>query len=335
MSSTDDLSSRPHSPSMSSSDESYSKTTENEEGTDSPLPPPNQMLRIANPLQWLYPGDIQVDPTVQLSPMELAHLKEFDISSTTESHAPSTVPGGTKGESCNSFEYLNDRDRYPKSPFEREIQRLLESSNKAAIKEVVTNGNKTTSGSSSGGSVKGETGEANHEKIGVQKINNQSILMCGLDAIREIARKNPSDSSQMQTSDTESCEIINDIRRNMVTSTKTDQLRSPNEPYFQRPPVSKSFIVRKESLKSAEGNADTDDNELMEDEIHQNYISDALKYGAGHQSMDSNPLESQSEWSDEELREEATGKIFSLHQVLDLDPTLALCHCKLYSKLFF
>lgn len=52
----------------------------------------------------------------------------------------------------------------------------------------------------------------------------------------------------------------------------------------------------------------------MEDEIHQNYISDALKYGAGHQSMDSNPMESQSEWtSDEEIREEATGKSTSLH----------------------
>lgn len=321
MSSTDDLSSRPHSPSMSSSDESYSKTTENEEGTDSPLPPQhttNQMLRITNPLQWLYPGDIQVDPTIspKLSPMELAHLKEFEISSTTESHAPSTVPGDrTKGESCNSFEYLNDQHRYPKSPFEREIQRLLETSNKAAIKEVVTNGNKT-SGSSSGGSVKETSDNNQQEKI--QKINNQSILMCGLDAIREIARKNPSDSSQMQTSDTESCEIINDLRRK-----NEQQQKSPNDPsYFitrqQQQPVSKSFIVRKESLKSAEGNADTDDNELLEDEIHQNYISDALKYGAGHQSMDSNPLESQSEWSDEELREEATGKIIFLSFFFEL-----------------
>lgn len=65
-----------------------------------------------------------------------------------------------------------------------------------------------------------------------------------------------------------------------------------------------------------------------------NYISDELKYGAGHsrdrdrdlshhshshhnnshsshhnhQSLDSNPVESQSEWSDDECREEATGK---------------------------
>lgn len=201
MSSTDDLSSRPHSPSMSSSDESYSKTTENEEGTDSPLPPPNQILRAANPLQWLYPGDIQVDLTSppKLSPMELSNLKEFEVSSTTESQAPSTVPN--KGESCNSFEYLNDRvpPPYAKSPFEREIQRLMkESRNAAATKDnanVIVNGNKT-SGSSSGGSSHGGADINSSEQK--PKLNNQSILVCGLEAIREIAKnKNPSESSQM------------------------------------------------------------------------------------------------------------------------------------------
>lgn len=39
-----------------------------------------------------------------------------------------------------------------------------------------------------------------------------------------------------------------------------------------------------------------------------NLINDELKYGAGHQSIDSNPVESQSEWSDDECREEAMGK---------------------------
>lgn len=42
-----------------------------------------------------------------------------------------------------------------------------------------------------------------------------------------------------------------------------------------------------------------------------NVINDELKYGAAHhnhQSMDSNPLESQSEWSDDDCREEATGR---------------------------
>lgn len=335
MSSTDDLSSRPHSPSMSSSDESYSKTTENEEGTDSPLPPPNQILRAQNPLQWLYPGDIQVDPTTspKLSPIELSNLKEFEISSTTESQAASTVPN--KGESCNSFEYLNDRG-YPISPFEREIQRLLESSNRANNGQThilntkdqsnagvqITNGNKTSGSSNSGSSNNGQssrenldTSSSNGDKP--KMMTNQSILMCGLEAIREITRnKNPSESSQMQTSDTESCEIINDLRKQQ-SSENSEKKLSPTaiaptaNDFFARQETNcglgKSFLVRKESLKSTE-NADTDDNELIEDEIHQNYISDALKYGAGHQSVDSNPIESQSEWSDDEIREEATGK---------------------------
>ncbi|XP_063703935.1 Ca(2+)/calmodulin-responsive adenylate cyclase isoform X3 [Culicoides brevitarsis] len=319
MSSTDDLSSRPHSPSMSSSDESYSKTTENDEGTDSPLPPPNQILRAQNPLQWLYPGDIQVDPTIspKLSPIEMSNLREFEISSTTESAAASTVPN--KGESCNSFEYLNDRG-YPKSPFEREIQRLLESSNRNSAhnnaQEVsvtqsgaqITNGNKTSGSSNSGGSSNnGQSRENLDAASDKPKITNQSILMCGLEAIREITRnKNPSESSQMQTSDTESCEIINDLRgvRNETNSNNVTAL-------------GKSFLVRKESLKSSEGGADTDDNELIEDDIHQNYISDALKYGAGHQSVNSNPVESQSEWSDDEIREEATGGAESTGYITD------------------
>lgn len=342
MSSTDDLSSRPHSPSMSSSDESYSKTTENEEGTDSPLPPPNQILRAQNPLQWLYPGDIQVDPTIspKLSPIELSNLKEFEISSTTESAAASTVPPN-KGESCNSFEYLNDRG-YPKSPFEREIQRLLESSNRAAVNSKdaapnhgvttslmnsggiasqITNGNKTSGSSNSGSNNSRENLDTSSSNGDKPKITNQSILMCGLEAIREITRnKNPSESSQMQTSDTESCEIINDLRMSSTKNSEHSDLKvSPNaaaatNDFFVRQETNagglgKSFLVRKESLKSTEGGADTDDNELIEDEIHQNYISDALKYGAGHQSVDSNPIESQSEWSDDEIREEATGRL--------------------------
>lgn len=46
------------------------------------------------------------------------------------------------------------------------------------------------------------------------------------------------------------------------------------------------------------------------DLLKANVINDELKYGAGHhnhQSMDSNHLESQSEWSDDDCREEATG----------------------------
>lgn len=106
LSSTDDLSSRPHSPSVSSSDESYSKTTEGEgDEENSPLPIHHLTKNHpSNPLQWLYPCDIQVDPTSpKLSPVDFSNLKVFETTSTTESQAPSTAPN--KGESCNSFEY--------------------------------------------------------------------------------------------------------------------------------------------------------------------------------------------------------------------------------------
>lgn len=117
-----------------------------------------------------------------------------------------------------------------------------------------------------------------------------------------------------QTSDTESCEIIHDHRLN------TEQTKLSNEQALKTSPVESdlgnrhtnylghSFLVRKESLKSSEPDGDIDDNEVVDD-IHQNYISDALKYGAGHHSIDSNPIESQSEWSDDEIREEATGEL--------------------------
>lgn len=87
------------------------------------------------------------------------------------------------------------------------------------------------------------------------------------------------------------------------------------------------------------------------DAVTRNYISDELKYGAGHnrvmavgqmgvgggdlshhshshhnnshsshhnhQSLDSNPVESQSEWSDDECREEATGGAESTGYITD------------------
>lgn len=80
-----------------------------------------------------------------------------------------------------------------------------------------------------------------------------------------------------QTSDTESCEILHENRNH-------------------RPSIS--------SQRKDFRNFDSDV-ELNDDG---NYINDELKYGAGHQSIDSNPVESQSEWSDDECREEATGK---------------------------
>lgn len=145
MSSTDDLSSRPRSPSMSSSDESYSKTTEGEGDEDSPrvTASSNHLNRNINPLQWLYPCDIQVDP---MSPIvDMTNMKDFEISSTTESQGQQTTTTQNKGDSCNSFEYqdringgvvgvglksvaLATSQSNSKSPFERELQRLLNES---------------------------------------------------------------------------------------------------------------------------------------------------------------------------------------------------------------
>lgn len=68
--------------------------------------------------------------------------------------------------------------------------------------------------------------------------------------------------------------------------------------------------------EDADGNGTNNDGEMGErrsrlktsDTMEANLINDELKYGAGHRSLDSNPVESQSEWSDDEGREEATGE---------------------------
>lgn len=62
---------------------------------------------------------------------------------------------------------------------------------------------------------------------------------------------------------------------------------------------------------SVEENDDDGDNEGMDksDIVNSKTINDILKYGA-HQSVDSNPIETQSEWSDEDEKDddEAKGK---------------------------
>lgn len=131
LSSTDDLSSRPRSPSVSSSDESYSKTTEGEgDEENSPRPLQQRPMLFAanaavgnpsstnnanNPMQWLYPCDIQVDLNSprQPSPNDFAQMKAaFDGTSTADESAATTAPSTApnKGESCKSFEY-HDKGR--------------------------------------------------------------------------------------------------------------------------------------------------------------------------------------------------------------------------------
>ncbi|XP_018792357.1 PREDICTED: Ca(2+)/calmodulin-responsive adenylate cyclase isoform X2 [Bactrocera latifrons] len=545
MSSTDDLSSRPHSPSMSSSDESYSKTTEGEADEDSPritaLSKHNhlqqqqqqQQRNGANPLQWLYPCDIQVDPTSPV--VDMSNLKDFEVSSTTESQGQQTNTTHNKGDSCNSFEYQDrvllaankkatsnggssngcgggngggstSASNSAKSPFERELQRLLNESTRARALAAATSssGGNITSASNSNSNPEGNTTSnsssrnnielsysASNSKLSStnglaiggsgsngnlsgsnsmsgnnnQKSLNTTILdeltspttgrqpskipistsfmiakhPVGLEAIKEITRnKNPSESSQMQTSDTESCEILHDncnrlnlnildaVNNQSSTSTGTNcrdslppqqQSKDHNHRHRQRP-RSKDFDQSRESLDQLAGGGeppqqqqqrhvrhhhhhhhhhhqrprvnhqtalsndterdDTEDNladeEFEDDEVghdvrkkrlaqvpmeqqhvnniggvvscyeddenehvldghgdygddmdeerhmEMNVINDELKYGAGHhnhQSMDSNPLESQSEWSDDDCREEATGGAESTGYITD------------------
>lgn len=88
------------------------------------------LLNRHHETDWLmrnaYP-QFDADGTSKLNSIDLAYLKDLDISSTTESQAPSTLPPNNKEvESCTSFEY--HKNGIINSPFQREIQRLLDSS---------------------------------------------------------------------------------------------------------------------------------------------------------------------------------------------------------------
>lgn len=431
MSSTDDLSSRPRSPSVSSSDESYSKTTEGEElDGHSPLPArtsyPNN---FNNPLQYLYPGDIQVDPTSppKLSPIDFANMKDFEVTTTAETKSSANP---NKGESCNSFEFhdkpsgamgatqpLQPPTNFPKSPFERELQRrLAESQSRPMLASAAGNGNNNLDHQSELPLMRRDSAE---------KIKNVNNLLLAkhpgtLEAIKEATRnKNPSESSHMQTSDTESCEIIHDYRsspsgggpgsmdrrhqhhhhrqhhhhalsqqsprmhpRNLhhkynaatkKSSNETssnieadEDLRLSNEAIYRGRGRDSDDLLDddepdEEDVEEEESEDDDDDEEDLDEreprrnamrrglganggersrtgscDATRNYISDELKYGAGHsrerdlshhnnshsshhnhQSLDSNPVESQSEWSDDECREEATGGAESTGYITD------------------
>lgn len=131
-SSTEDISSRPYSPSLSSSNEDILKPTATicDRG-DIPSTVDKHLLNRHADTEWLMRGGYPqygVDgDTSKLNSMDLAYLKDLDISSTTESQAPSTLPPNNKEvESCTSFEY--HKNGIINSPFQREIQRLLDSS---------------------------------------------------------------------------------------------------------------------------------------------------------------------------------------------------------------
>lgn len=150
----------------------------------------------------------------KLNSIDLAYLKDLDLSSTTES--PSTLAATNKEvESSTSFEY--QENNLIRSPFQREIQRLLDSSaskipisgnrssldaqNSNAIKLNAQNVNSDSNGSSS---------HSKHSNIELEaaqvllSVGNSAIAMVngkhpvGLEAIKEIAKNTAnSDSSQM------------------------------------------------------------------------------------------------------------------------------------------
>ncbi|XP_058443634.1 Ca(2+)/calmodulin-responsive adenylate cyclase [Malaya genurostris] len=468
MSSTDDLSSRPRSPSVSSSDESYSKTTEGEDlDGHSPLPPhhqPTYMNNFNNPLQYLYPGDIQVDPgssPPKISPIDFANMKDFEVTTTAETKS-SAVPN--KGESCNSFEY-HDKvggpappPLFPKSPFERELQRRLAESQSRPM--LAGNNNLDHQHQQQQQDQQLQQHHPPVRRESCEKVKNANNMMLAkhpgtLEAIKEATRnKNPSESSHMQTSDTESCEIIHDYRQSAQTRGSSMDSNNQQQQHHlhhnhhhnsshhgqhgghhqqlqqlthsprlhkrhnhnhhhqhqqQQPPKysatkkssneTSSNIEADEDLRlsneaiyrgrgrdsddmldddqpdeddvdeeeESEDDDDDDEEEEQDDEnarqrrlgaaiaaerrrsnsdATRNYISDELKYGAGHnrtererdlshhshshshhnnshsshhnhQSLDSNQVESQSEWSDDECREEATGGAESTGYITD------------------
>ncbi|KFB41886.1 AGAP000727-PA-like protein [Anopheles sinensis] len=473
LSSTDDLSSRPHSPSVSSSDESYSKTTEGEDfDGHSPLPVGAvfaNVNNVNNPLQYLYPCDIQVDPTAspKLSPIDFSNMRDFEVTSTTAETKSSSAHN--KGESCNSFEY-HEKDAppsaaaavFPKSPFERELQRRMNESQSRPVLAQAGGGGAADGGEravthSSSGEVPsrdsypnahtrhleqqqlqqvGGAGDAFERQDGTpdRATKNVSSILSAkhpgtLEAIKEATRnKNPSESSHMQTSDTESCEIIHDYRmtgadrfnelqirqqqqqqqsylqlqqqqhpqhNQMQPEQQQQQQRHRHHKYNPSKYETSYNIEGAEEMRLASGHryrAEEEDDEEEEEEEEEddmgdedevedeyegehededeeenarrpvqrppgrreqrrnsaevsaatrNYITDELKYGAGHagpaergensasqpnsghnshhnhQSLDSNPVESQSEWSDDDCREEATGGAESTGYITD------------------
>lgn len=261
----------------------------------------------------------------KLNSIDLAYLKELDLSSTTESQAPSTLPPNNKEiESCTSFEYHDNiapavatAASSIKSPFQREIQRLMESSSSkipvpinrsgAGVKAVTPTGSK-------GGILhlqyaRDEHGDAPKMKNGnVEKPSNYAKMPTGhsvaiapangkhpvgLEAIKEIAKNTTaSESSHMQTSDTESCEMLQEMMSaecsGVAQMQQQHQLDDENTSDFD------------------------DDNEYRKydksEMVNSKTINDILKYGAGHHSVDSNPGETQSEWSDEDEKDEDEAK---------------------------
>lgn len=154
MSSTDDLSHSDHRQSVSvdsSSDESYSKTTDDCDQSNHKLNMPKSAEQKHLSYQQHRLGMVADEQHKAIQ--ALKDMQDYEISSTTD-HTISTIPN--KGESCNSFEFHDKRESqnrrdfpminfqlnflaFPKSPFERELQRLLNESAKNKMMPAANN----------------------------------------------------------------------------------------------------------------------------------------------------------------------------------------------------
>lgn len=151
----------------------------------------------------------------KLNSIDLEYLKDLEVSSTAESQAPSTLAATNKEvESSTSFEY-HDNDMI-RSPFQREIQRILDSSASKiplAINRINTAANNQRNVTKNGSHITNGESRNDYEFEPPQKTSNYMQVMIGgasaiatvngkhpvgLEAIKEIAKNTmKSDSSQM------------------------------------------------------------------------------------------------------------------------------------------
>lgn len=171
----------------------------------------------ADPNYPQYPQQFGVGS--KLNSIDLAYLKDLE-SSTNTTESPSTLAATNKEvESSTSFEY--QENNVIRSPFQREIQRLLDSSaSKAAPHAANRTSNdvqnskfsKTTANAETNGFM--HSNQSNHEFDAAKKTSNYMQVLLGgastslatvngkhpvgLEAIKEIAKNSAnSDSSQV------------------------------------------------------------------------------------------------------------------------------------------
>lgn len=202
MSSADDLSHSDHRQSISvdsSSDESYSKTTDDCDQS-------NLKLNMSKNGEQKYLSchhrfGLTADEHKAIT--TLKDLQDYEISSTTD-HTISTIPN--KGESCNSFEFHDKRKSllkllslrlfffsfrtlaFPKSPFERELQRLLTESAKSKMMPSISGTSSKTNNLDSTWKNSNNNGAGLYSKtkmINAESLPNTSVKGIGSNNIKD------------------------------------------------------------------------------------------------------------------------------------------------------